>query len=84
VEKDSTDLSSVSNVVCKAYPETDSPFNFSDKYQYEMCASDDIGKTEIGSSIPKDTKCAKDKDGKYYSLSGGSITYEQFKALSVF
>jgi hypothetical protein len=23
VEKDSTDLSSVSNVVCKAYPETD-------------------------------------------------------------
>lgn len=72
--------SSLSSVVaCKSYPETTSPFNFIDRYQYELCVD---GGGVLSQSINGTIKCAKDKEGKYFSLEGTTLTYDQFKALT--
>lgn len=75
----SNNSANAAKVICKSYPENDSPFNFIDKYQYELC---DVCDGTLTTCNPGTTKCAKDKDGKYFSLSGTAITYEQYKALT--
>lgn len=106
--KDETDFSTstsflagkapTTNVVCKAYPETDSPFNFSDKYDLKIvdCGCEEgvsIGE-QCGSGSGK--KCIELKPDackettanancQYVADANGdvkSITYEQFKSLT--
>lgn len=69
----------INNAICKSYPENDSPFNFEDKFAYEFCVSSDLGSTSktAGGTI----RCAKDSDGKYFTLDNDFITYNQYKNL---
>ncbi|MEZ7821022.1 MAG: hypothetical protein QMB51_01800, partial [Patescibacteria group bacterium] len=78
----SSNPSKASTVICKSYPETNSPFNFIDRFQYELCYKDS-GVVKVNDNVNNgNIKCVKDKDGNYFSLEEATLTYDQYKALT--
>ncbi len=77
----SSNAGSANNVICKSYPERDSPFNFIDRFQYEMCSQGSDG-LKLNPDPAGNIKCAKYKNEEYFSMQEEYLTYDQFKSLT--